>query len=173
MQKRADSDANYYERTAIHEKAKIQNTRPGCFCAKDCPDSEKMYIHGGILSLLLVVVGCSGLCYIGLYLAVLGCTGLYLAALGCTWLFWNVVDCTVLHWTVLGYTGRWRAVLGRRQSFAKHIYTQSSMMTLVFSLHDTCFQVQTNYTFEEVVAEGKSYVENINNDDKFSFLPRS
>ena len=67
-------------------------------------------INGGILSLLLVVVGCSGQpCAIlgctGLYWAVLGCTGLCLAVLGCNWLFWNVVECIGLYWAVLVCTG--------------------------------------------------------------------
>ena len=101
----------------INKVSNHNKTRPGCFCAKDCLDSEDIYIHGGILSFLLVVVGCSGL-----HCAILGCTWLYWSVLVCiwlhwvvlgsTWLFWNVVDCTGLQWTVLGYTGLWRAVLG-------------------------------------------------------------
>ena len=102
----------------------------------------------------------------GLYLAALGCTGLYLAALGCTGLYLAVLECSGLYWAVAGCTGE-KAVFCKT-----YIHTITHDETH-FSLHDTCFQVQTNYTFEEVVAEGKSYVENINNDDKFSFLPRS
>ena len=49
----------------------------------------KRCILGGILSPVLVVVGCSGM-----YLAVLGCTGLYRAVLGCTGLYWAVLYCT-------------------------------------------------------------------------------
>ena len=68
---------------------KTERTRPGCFCAKDCLDSEEMYIHGGILSLALVVVGCSGL-----HCAKLGCTGLYWSVFGCTGLYWAVLGCS-------------------------------------------------------------------------------
>ena len=78
-------------------------TRPGCFCAKYCLDSEEMYPW---YPPVLVVVGCSGLycavlglvklCwavsgYIGLYWAALGCTGLDLAVLGCSGLPWAVL----------------------------------------------------------------------------------
>ena len=55
----------------IQDDPKYETTRPGFFCAKDCLDNEEMYIYGGILSLLLVVVGCSEL-----HCAILGCTGL-------------------------------------------------------------------------------------------------
>ena len=65
----------------FNSKGSIKKTRPGCFCAKDCLDSEEMYIHGGILSLLLVVMGCSGL-----HCAILGCAGLYWAVLVSIWL---------------------------------------------------------------------------------------
>ena len=50
----------------------------------------KRCINGGILSLLMVVVGCSRLpC------AILGCTGL----------FWAVLGCSGLYWAVLGSSG--------------------------------------------------------------------
>ena len=84
------------------ESGKGKKTRPGCFCANDCLDSEEMYIHGGILSLLLVSVGCSGQ-----HCAILGCTGLYW-----TGLFWNVVDYIGLYWAVLGCTRLYSAELG-------------------------------------------------------------
>ena len=67
---------------------KLKNTRPGCFCAKDCLDCGEKYIHGGILSLLLVVVGCSGL-----HCAVLGCTGyIYQAVVWSGFDHWDSVN---------------------------------------------------------------------------------
>ena len=44
------------------ESGKRKKARSGCFCANDFLDSEEMYptIHGGILSPVLVVVGCRG-----------------------------------------------------------------------------------------------------------------
>ena len=77
----------------------------------------KRCINGGILSLLLVVVGCSGLHWAtfgctGLYWALLVCIGLHLAVLDSTWLFWNAVHCIGMYWTALGRTGLYSAELG-------------------------------------------------------------
>ena len=84
-----------------------QNKTRVLLCKRLSGECRDVYsIHGGILSPVLVVVGC-----IGLHCAVLGCIelywaeqvciGLHWAVLGCTWLFWNLVDCIWQHWAVL------------------------------------------------------------------------
>ena len=75
---------------------KKKQTRPGCFCAKDCLDSVQMYTWWYTFT-------CTG--GGGLHWAVLGCAGLYWAVLGCTGLYWDVLGCTGLYWDVLGCTG--------------------------------------------------------------------
>ena len=75
--------------------------------------TEKRYIHGGILSPVLVVVGCSGPYWATvLYWATLDITGLYWAVLGSSGLFWAVLCSTRLQRTLLGCTGLKGAVLG-------------------------------------------------------------
>ena len=71
-----------------------EETRPGCFCAKDCRDSVEMYTY---------TFTCTG--GGGLYWAALDCTGMYLAVVGCSGLRCAVLGCTGLCWAVLGFTG--------------------------------------------------------------------
>ena len=77
------------EHRLLNAKIHIMNTRPGCFCAKDCLDSVEMYTWW----------------YTVLHCAALGCTRLRLALLVCTRLNWAVVGCSRLYCGVLGCTG--------------------------------------------------------------------
>ena len=99
-----------------------KETKPGCFCSKDCLDSEMLYTQWYTFT-------CTGggwlykavLCYTGLYQAVLGsarlywaavdCTRQYQAVLGCIELYWAVLDCTGLHCAVLDCIGLYLTVL--------------------------------------------------------------
>ena len=72
-----------------------KETKPGCFCSKDCMDSEMMYTQWYTFT-------CTGGGW--LYKAVLCCTGLYWAVLGCTGLCKAVLGCSGLHQVVLGCT---------------------------------------------------------------------